>query len=218
MRPTGTQHHKWKGGKRTVVCPVCQCPFQVKPYRLERTPDLCCSRSCAGKQKVPKTLGNTGKRDKTGDKNPNWKGGRVLVLCETCHKPLTRKPFAVNRGNHPFCSQACWGRWAAPRRSGALSPQWLGGHPEYYGPNWGEQKRSARKRDGYKCRHCGKDQKKNGRALDVHHIKPFRTFGYIPNENDYYLLANDLTNLVSLCRRCHKLAEYGSIAIQPYLL
>lgn len=218
MRRSGTQHHYWKGGNATIACPICGQSFEVKPYRLRRTPDLCCSPSCAGKQKVAKTFGNAGKRDKSGDKNPNWRGGRVLVLCDTCQKPLRRKPFAVGRSNRPFCSQVCWGKWASKNRIGAAHPGWKGGHIEYYGPNWCEQKRAARKRDGYKCRACGKPQKQNGRALDVHHINPFRTFGYIPNQNDYYLLANALTNLLSLCRRCHKLAEHGSIAIQPFLL
>lgn len=202
----------------TLTCPICGASFQVKPYRLARTSEICCSPSCAGVHKVPRTLGDTGKRNKSGENNPNWRGGKQTTQCSTCGRRITRKPFAVARSRLVFCDQACWGAWAARHRVGAAHPGWLGGHVEYYGPNWTLQKRAARKRDGYICRHCGKTTKQNGRALDVHHIRPFRTFGYIPDVNDAYRAANDLTNLVSLCRRCHKLAEYGVIAIQPYLL
>ena len=117
-----------------------------------------------------------------------------------------------------FCGKKCLGEWKSVTHAGANSPHWKGGKIGYYGPNWLAQKRAARKRDKYRCCHCGKTQKQNGYALDVHHIQPFRSFGYVANQNDYYLQANDLTNLVSLCRSCHKRAEAGSIPIQPYLL
>ena len=99
---------------------------------------------------------------------------------------------------------------------GENSPSWKGGTIEYYGPNWRKQRRAARKRDGYKCRVCNKKQK--GRALDVHHIKPFRDFGYVPGKNDNYREANRLTNLISLCKSCHKNVECGLIDIQLNLI
>ena len=77
---------------------------------------------------------------------------------------------------------------------------------------------AARKRDKYHCQHCGATQTKIKRALDVHHIRPFREFGYVPGKNESYKQANDLINLISLCKVCHKQAESGKIAIQPYLL
>jgi 5-methylcytosine-specific restriction endonuclease McrA len=69
----------------------------------------------------------------------------------------------------------------------------------------------TRKRDGYRCQHCGKTQKQNGRSLDVHHIRPFRLF-------DNYTDANELDNLISLCMSCHGKAEHGVITIQPKLI
>jgi 5-methylcytosine-specific restriction endonuclease McrA len=69
----------------------------------------------------------------------------------------------------------------------------------------------------YCCQCCSKVQKK-GRALDVHHIIPFRVFGYIRNQNDLYKQANDLTNLITLCQQCHAKAEAQLIPIQPTLL
>jgi DEAD/DEAH box helicase domain-containing protein len=41
----------------------------------------------------------------------------------------------------------------------------------------------------------------------VHHIEPFRTFGYIRGKNDRYLEANRLENLVTLCTGCHRRVE-----------
>ncbi len=74
------------------------------------------------------------------------------------------------------------------------------------GPNWDEQRGRARARDGYRCRHCGVGERE-GRAHDVHHIQPFRTFGYARGDNDRYLEANRLENLVTLCRSCHRRVE-----------
>jgi len=201
-----------------VVCPVCGRTFHVKPYRMERTPALCCSKQCSGVLSVSQRFGAAQHRERRGSLNPNWQGGKIAVVCAVCGKALHRTPYKAAHSAYHFCGMACVGTWKAQHQSGANHVAYRGGHVEYYGPNWGIQKRAARKRDGYKCCHCGKTQKKNGRALDVHHIKPFRTFGYTPDQNDYYLIANDLPNLISLCRNCHKLAEYGSIPIQPRLL
>ncbi len=75
-----------------------------------------------------------------------------------------------------------------------------------YGPNWAKQKREALARDRELCQHCGAAQRP-GRRHDVHHIQPFRTFGYLAGVNDSYLQANDLNNLVILCPACHRQAE-----------
>jgi DEAD/DEAH box helicase domain-containing protein len=74
------------------------------------------------------------------------------------------------------------------------------------GPNWEQQRHRARARDGYRCRHCGAPERPE-RTHDVHHIEPFRTFGYVRGENDHYLEANRLENLVTLCRSCHRRVE-----------
>jgi len=75
-----------------------------------------------------------------------------------------------------------------------------------YGPNWHTQKRAVLERDGHRCRNCGAPEPP-GREHDVHHIRPFREFNYVVGMNDNYLQANDPTNLITLCRRCHLQAE-----------
>jgi DEAD/DEAH box helicase domain-containing protein len=79
--------------------------------------------------------------------------------------------------------------------------------PLDYGPNWTAQREAARARDGYRCRTCGVPEATLGGQHDVHHIRPFREFGYVPGENDAYLQANALDNLIALCVRCHRRAE-----------
>lgn len=80
--------------------------------------------------------------------------------------------------------------------------------PNDYGPNWPRQREAARARDGYRCVLCGTAETP-GREHDVHHKKPFRSFGYIPGFNHNYRQANALDNLVTLCRSCHQRVERG---------
>ncbi len=76
----------------------------------------------------------------------------------------------------------------------------------HYGPNWDAQRRAVRERDGRRCTQCGTPEGR-GQEHDVHHLTPFRAFGYIPGVNDNYLLANRLENLVLVCRACHRRIE-----------
>jgi DEAD/DEAH box helicase domain-containing protein len=94
--------------------------------------------------------------------------------------------------------------------------------PADYGPNWPAQRDAARARDGYRCRHCGAPERE-GRQHDVHHVVPFRVFGYVPGANDLYGLANRLENLITLCPACHRRAEWargarGALSGLAYLL
>jgi HNH endonuclease/helix-turn-helix protein len=68
---------------------------------------------------------------------------------------------------------------------------WRGGRAISYGPGWKETKVLVRDRDKV-CQFCGKTPEQNGRALDVHHIDPYR-----------YTANNHPDNLVALCRSCH---------------
>jgi DEAD/DEAH box helicase domain-containing protein len=77
--------------------------------------------------------------------------------------------------------------------------------PNDYGPNWDEQREAARQRDDQRCRQCG--ARERGRRHDVHHIRPFREFGYVRGQNDNYIQANVLENLITLCPTCHRRAE-----------
>jgi DEAD/DEAH box helicase domain-containing protein len=77
-----------------------------------------------------------------------------------------------------------------------------------YGPNWAEQRQQVRVRDNFRCTQCGALETP-GRQHDVHHLTPFRTYGYVPGVNEHYKLANRLSNLTLLCRGCHLRVEAG---------
>jgi DEAD/DEAH box helicase domain-containing protein len=67
-----------------------------------------------------------------------------------------------------------------------------------YGPGWAVQRQRTRLRDGYRCQMCG--IREAGREHDVHHKIPFRAFNSAE-------IANQLTNLITLCPTCHRRAE-----------
>lgn len=75
-----------------------------------------------------------------------------------------------------------------------------------YGPNWNAMRLQVRVRDKFRCTQCGAPESP-GREHDVHHLTPFRTFGYVRGVNDFYLLANRIENLVLVCRTCHRRLE-----------
>lgn len=90
--------------------------------------------------------------------------------------------------------------------------------PNDYGPNWQAARQAVLERDGYRCRMCGAngqnqpDLAEKGVVLHVHHIRPFREFGYVPGQNEHYRQANQPENLITLCPSCHRQAEAGQQA------
>lgn len=72
-----------------------------------------------------------------------------------------------------------------------------------YGKNWIKQRKKALIRDNYTCQKCGKTAKELGKNPDVHHKKPIRTF----SKDEIESKANDLDNLITLCRSCHSIEE-----------
>jgi len=98
------------------------------------------------------------------------------------------------------------------RGAGSDNPNWRGDHRDY-GPNWYEQRRAARERDGFECQVCGISDSTLDYELDVHHIRPRRKFTTESGEFDYEA-ANRLDNLVTLCRSCHN--QWEGIPLRPH--
>ena len=226
-----------KSGRKQEYCSKrCAYNARSKPMpecidcgkQLKRMNSLRCM-SCAGKARKPRqkplTL-NCSQCGKPSKKGYHGKHGlcrkcaaplvglnrrrRIALICPICQKEFEVQWNIARRNNDTLCSKECFDEWKKTFRVGKQNYGWHGGK-NYYGPNWQSQRRHCRKRDDYKCQECGKTQKENGKALDVHHIVPFKSFGYIPDENDNYLFANDLSNLVALCRACHILIEKSII-------
>ncbi|MBA3055031.1 MAG: HNH endonuclease [Sphingomonadales bacterium] len=110
--------------------------------------------------------------------------------CVGCGGGLTAPASRVAAGRGLYCTRECRDR----TRIRELHPQFKGRPVHHRGPNWMAQRRKATPRDAATCQHCGAP------GVDVHHIVPFRLF-------DDYVTANDLGNLVTLCKPCHRRAD-----------
>ncbi len=96
-------------------------------------------------------------------------------------------------------------------RSGEKSNLWRGGTAKasWRGPGWTVARRDARERDGNTCQLCGAAENiGRWKNMDVHHIRSFYDFA-TPAE------ANVLSNLICLCRTCHKKVECGATCPTP---
>lgn len=95
-----------------------------------------------------------------------------------------------------YCTRSCaTATYNTNNFRGERNGMWKGGKALSYGAGWKELKEHVRRRDGT-CRNCGKTPEENGRALDVHHLNPFRFSG-----------SNAMDNLIALCRSCHMRAD-----------
>lgn len=79
--------------------------------------------------------------------------------------------------------------------SGDKNPRWSGGIHTPYGPGFNQSLREIiKKRDDYLCQNPKCYLPENGRAHDIHHI-------------DRSKHHNDPVNLITLCRKCHMVAD-----------
>ncbi len=116
-------------------------------------------------------------------------------------KWFTHEQLGLGEVSLPPTELVTTGYWVALTEGtvGRLREQGLWtSDPNDYGPNWLAQRDRARARDGYRCQACGVLE--DGRSHHIHHKIPFRAFAS-------YRQANKLSNLVTLCPRCHHRAE-----------
>jgi 5-methylcytosine-specific restriction endonuclease McrA len=92
---------------------------------------------------------------------------------------------------------------------GARSAMFRGDKDPNRGADWNRIAERVRERDGYTCRWCGKTQADNRQKLSIDHVIPWRLF-------DNKAAANDLSNLIALCRSCHmrKTASFERLMMQ----
>lgn len=167
--------------RRKTCSPECQSIYLSRAFS---TPEQLAIRSANGKQNQGRTHPE---RQVTIEK--------VCIQCGSKYSMSGHVP-KERREESRFCSHDCWYKFI--RLHPDKHPSWRGGRFPYYGGDWNEKSRQARMRDNNTCQRCGKYQTEP--LLDVHHIKPRRFFEFWKN-------ANDLSNLITLCKACHKLSE-----------
>lgn len=119
---------------------------------------------------------------------------REDYCCDHCQQPFHKERKKTNKSALRFCSAICRSAYM----TGENHPNYVGEHKDrrdYRGLGWDNLAESIRQRDNYACQRCGAQQL-GDRALDVHHIEPYRV-----THN------NHPDNLIALCQRCHKIVE-----------
>jgi 5-methylcytosine-specific restriction endonuclease McrA len=205
-----------------VNCTQCSKELDVFPARLRKLKNgrIFCSRKCKGEWSTGKPLvkqeikscsvcnkdvyvsPHYARKHKKFFCSPKCKNSYnfIDVSCRQCRKIVSRRRVEVEIMKFgPFCSPKCFFIWRKENNVyvGEGNPAWKGGYSSpNYNYNWKRQRAKARKRDNYTCQDCGMTQQEWGYFLDVHHIVAYDLFED-PKK------ANDLSNLVTLCRRCH---------------
>ncbi|MHA1854067.1 MAG: HNH endonuclease [Candidatus Heimdallarchaeaceae archaeon] len=120
------------------------------------------------------------------------RGGKIILTCKVCGKVFTPKAGGTLGRQAKYCSHKCKGIAMSKENH----PMWKGGIAEKHRPATKEYKDwriSVYKRDWFKCQDCGNHCKKD---IIAHHLKSWK---------DYPKLRFEITNGITLCRKCHKI-------------
>lgn len=187
-----------KPGKWGIfTCKWCGKEFEAYVYR---NPTMC-SAQCRSEYGARQPKPNARKPEIYVTKN-----------CSECGKEYQTTTHQMRLRGSSCCSRACVAKRVSRTKTGIHHHNYRGRPSTYRGANWSKQQRAAIKRDNYCCGVCGVKVGKRKHDHAVHHITPFREF-----QGDY-IKANDLSNLITVCRKCHGLAEWGKIYVQRSLL
>lgn len=170
-----------------IECDWCGDEFVEHKHKIESDQNNFCGQKCAGKSLSERYQ---------GEDHPRYT--KVGVDCVICGS--TFKVAQCLADERKTCSSDCLTELKSKLNSGENHPQYKGGHETWYGESWEGQREKAIERDNHECRACGLSEKTHRerfeQSLHVHHIKPFRTF-------ESHEQANELDNLITLCRPCH---------------
>jgi hypothetical protein len=203
--------------RATMICHICGKEFRVKNNVKNRGKGLYCSKTCMGvAQRGPNNnLWRTGNVDKQclhcGKEfsvkyshrlrakfcsveckvksqiiDSETKRSRVKRTCLSCGVEFTTGKSQADKGQGRYCSLKCMGYGRRGTNPNCDHPNWLNGKSfEPYPVGFNDiLKEIVRARDNNTCQLC------HSRGRFVHHINY--------NKNDIRL-----SNLISLCNKCH---------------
>ena len=124
----------------------------------------------------------------------------VEMECSDCGETFEVNPSREDTAK--YCSRECY-HSDQEMPTGEDHWSWRD-TPEHRpaGEDWQNLRERIRDRDGYECQLCGVSESDMDRTLDVHHLRRVRD---MDNLNDAVNV--DESELVSLCRSCHRRAE-----------
>lgn len=198
-----TQHGE-KLAKKSIRCEYCDSTFERYVSNIRDGMRQFCSQQC---------MGQFNSEHKTGTDAANWNGGGVSLVCEGCGSEYTVQKSEEEDSR--FCSYDCLYSWQSESQKGENNPNWIGGYDTYYGPNWKGIRNKAIIRDQARCQSCGLVESEQDRSLSVHHVKRMGWFKERYDSPKCYEMANKMSNLVCLCRNCHK--RWEGIPVRPVL-
>lgn len=207
----------------TRTCSFCQLDFHPlygRPKQKYCSTD-CYLKSRWGEKHTPtpcpicgKPANSTGGRNqiycsqechcqsKTGKPNPG-RSNLVTKTCDCCGKEVTR-PASNFHSKATFCDTICMGIYQSQNNIGEAHPRYRG-YPAPYGAGWKAIKARIIARANNKCERCHKRKPR-----DIHHKLPVRYFSNLDE-------ANEDSNLLALCLKCHKI-EHRILRISMPLL
>lgn len=173
----GDNNPSWIGGKTEKICEICGKHFFVEGQK--RKTARFCSTKCYG-------------ISQRGENNQKYNSEKFK--CDFCGKYVLAPKWQRESGQKIYCSRACADKAQSERITRDGNPNWWDGIGKL---PWGYEftdklKSKIKKRDLYKCRLCGENEK----ILIVHHI-------------NYDKLDNSGNNLITLCEKCHGKTGYN---------
>lgn len=165
--------------RESVICENCGKQFDRPQWHTKRVNHHFCSQACEGEWTT-----KTGRR--SGKNNGHF--NTIEVACAGgCGASVSKAASLVNRRNgNVYCPDCV--KLVRQGREGF----YVGYPPEFSA----KLRKQIRERDHYTCQNCSTEQKHVGYTLHVHHI-------------DYDKHNSAPMNLVSLCRNCHGLTNFG---------
>lgn len=187
-----------------LTCKQCGKTFDRIPSLVRNNAHYFCSIKCAS----------------------TWQDQKIVVPCDWCGNLVSKSPVRFRNSKNHFCNSKCWAAFLSESRKvykvcPTCEKQFISKHKRdiycshdcfgaaHSGENAGNYKHGngyrgytknfknisgkIRARDKYMCRVCGANKNKSGRdlSLDVHHI-------------DHNTYNNKKSNLITLCRSCHR--------------
>lgn len=225
-------YEQWSKNRITVTCANCGAERKKTPSALAASDYHYCSQDCHYEHNAVRYSGDGNPQSTLEDvpceacgktiSRPKWKreknerhycadcwgDAKVPIECEQCGEVEPVWPSIADKRR--FCSYDCMGEWRGEEITDEDHPRWRkNNYTGYYGPNWATQRRKAIIRDQARCQDCefteAESMTQFGEGLSIHHITPISEF--VDDATLDFVDANQLDNLVSLCRPCHSKRE-----------